>query len=179
MFRKTTRLLATSAVLAALGSALIVSPATAADIYDRGRVTSYEDPRYADIYTHPEPSRPLGPPRREYLAPMPPQYFDGHRFDGPRLDGSRLDGPRRHSSAPNGNCAAHNEIRRDLTEQGWSEFTDVELRGATALIEARRPNGNLYQLKIDRCSGEILNAQRLGDQRRPYAWREREGGRTY
>jgi hypothetical protein len=171
MLNKTTvfkfgKFLTTSAVLAALASALAItaaSPATAADIYDRGRVTSYEDPRYADIYTHPEPPRPLGPPRREYLAPMPPQYFDG---------------PRRHSSAPSGNCAAHHEIRRDLTEQGWSEFTDIELRGATALIEARRPNGNLYQLKIDRCSGEILNAQRL-DQRRPYAWREREGGRTY
>jgi hypothetical protein len=169
MFRKTTRLLTTATLLAAMGSALVALPAIAADIYDRGRVTSYEDPRYADIYTHPEPSRPLGPPRREYLAPMPPQYFDGHRFDGTR----------RHSSAPSGNCAAHNEIRRDLTEQGWSEFTDVELRDTTALIEARRPNGNLYQLKIDRCSGEILHAQRLGDQRRPYAWREREGGRTY
>jgi hypothetical protein len=172
MFNKTTvfksgKFLTTSAALATLLSAVVasaVSPATAADIYDRGRVTSYDDPRYADIYTHPEPPRPLGPPRREYLAPMPPHYFDG---------------PRRHSSAPGGNCASHHEIRRDLTEQGWSEFTDIELHGTSALIEARRPNGNLYQLKIDRCSGEIQNAQRLSDQRRPYAWREREGGRTY
>jgi hypothetical protein len=162
MSNRTTKFLTTSTVLAALVSAVaVVSPASAADIYDRGRVTSYEDPRYADIYTHPEPPRPLGPPRRDYLAPMPPHYFDG---------------PRRHSSAPGGNCAAHHEIRRDLIEQGWSGFTDIELRGATALIEARRPNGNLYQLKIDRCSGEILNAQRL-DQRRPYAWRERDGER--
>jgi hypothetical protein len=171
MLTKTTKILTASTLFAtvAMAAAAAVSPASAADIYDRGRVTSYEDPRYADIYTHPEPPRPLGPPRREYLAPMPPQYFEGHRFDGPR----------RHSSAPGGNCASHHEIRRDLTEQGWSEFTDIELRGASALIEARRPNGNLYQLKIDRCSGEIQNAQRLGDQRRPYAWREREGRRTF
>jgi hypothetical protein len=163
---KTTKFMTTSAVLTALVSAVAVTAtsASAADIYDRGRVTSYEDPRYADIYTHPEPPRHLGPPRREYLAPMPPHYFDG---------------PRRHSSAPSSNCASHHEIRRDLTEQGWSQFNDVELRGSSALIEARRPNGNLYQLKIDRCSGEILNAQRLGDHRRPYAWGEREGGRTY
>jgi hypothetical protein len=165
-FFKSGKFLTTSAMLAALVSVTAAAPATAADIYDRGRVTSYEDPRYADIYAHPEPPRPLGPPRRDYLAPMPPHYFDGPRADGPR----------RHSSG--GNCASHHEIRRDLTEQGWSEFTDVELRGASALVEARRPNGNHYQLKIDRCSGEILNAQRL-DQRRPYAWREREGGRTY
>jgi hypothetical protein len=166
MSNRTTKLLTTSAVLATLVSAVVATTtsASAADIYDRGRITSYEDPRYADIYTHPEPARPIGPPRREYLAPMPPQYFDG---------------PRRHSAAPSGNCASHHEIRRDLTEQGWSEFTDIELRGTTALIEARRPNGNLYQLKIDRCTGEIQNAQRLGDQRRPYAWRDREGGRTY
>ncbi len=169
MLSKTTKLLKTSTALIALVSAITAAaPATAADIYDRGRTTSYEDPRYADIYAHPEPSRPLGPPRRDYLAPMPPHYFDGHRNDGHR----------RHSSAPAGNCASHHEIRRDLTEQGWSEFVDIELRGGSALLEARRPNGNSYQLKIDRCSGEILNAQRL-DQRRPYAWREREGGRTY
>jgi hypothetical protein len=124
MSKTTTKLLKTSAVLAALASTFaVVSPATAADIYDRGRVTSYEDPRYADIYTHPEPPRPIGPPRREYLAPMPPHYFDG---------------PRRHSSAPGGNCASHHEIRRDLTEQGWSEFNDIELRGTSAMIEARQ-----------------------------------------
>ena len=175
MSTKTTKFLTTSALLATVVVAVsaaeltCVAPASAADIYDRGRISSNDDPRYADIYTHPEPPRPLGPPRREYLAPMPPHYFDGRR----------LDGPRRYSAAPGGSCASHHEIRRDLTEQGWSEFTDIELRGASALIEARRPNGNLYQLKIDRCSGEILNAQRLGDQRRPYAWRDREGGRTF
>jgi hypothetical protein len=152
-------------------AAIITGPASAADIYDRGRASANDDPRYADIYGYPEPARPLGPPRREYLAPMPPAYFDGPRYDGPRYDG-----PRRHSSTTT--CASHHEIRRDLTEQGWSEFQDVELRGGSALIEARRPNGNLYQLKIDRCSGEILNANRLGDRRSPYASREREG-RTY
>lgn len=164
--KRSAKLLTASAILAAIVASVAVSStaASAADIYDRGRITSYDDPRYADIYTHPEPSRPVGPPRRDYLAPMPPHYFDG---------------PRRHSSGQSGNCASHHEIRRDLKEQGWAEFTDIELRGSTALIEARRPNGNLYQLKIDRCSGEILNAQRLGDHRRPYAWREREGGRTY
>jgi hypothetical protein len=161
-------------VLSALASSLVglgavaVSPASAADIYDRGRASANEDPRYADIYGYPEPARPLSPPRREYLAPMP----HGH-FDGPRHDGSRYEGPRRNYSATN--CASHQEIRRDLSEQGWTEFQDVELRSSTALIEARRPNGNRYQLKIDRCSGEILNAERLGDRRGPYASREREG----
>jgi hypothetical protein len=130
-------------------AALSAGPAAAADIYDRGRTSADEDPRYADIYGYPEPARPLGPPRREYLAPMPPAYFDGPRYDGHR----------RHSGTTA--CASHHDIRRDLTEQGWSQFQDVELRGTTALIEARRPNGHFYQLKIDRCSGEILNAERL------------------
>jgi hypothetical protein len=154
-----------AALASTIGAVAIAAaaPASAADIYDRRTGAAYDDPRYADIYTYPEPARPVGPPRREYLAPMPPHYFDG---------------PRRHAGPPN-NCASHHDIRRDLNEQGWSEFNDVELRGSTALIEARRPNGNLYQLKIDRCSGEILNAQRLGDGRRPYASRERDGGRPY
>jgi hypothetical protein len=164
MTSKTTKLVLWSALASSVAAVAFVSvaPASAADIYDRRTGATYEDPRYADIYTHPEPPRPLGPPRREYLAPMQPHY----------------DGPRRHSSGPV-NCASHHEIRRDLIEQGWGEFNDIELRGSSALIEARRPNGHLYQLKIDRCSGEILHAQRLGDGRRPYAFRERETGRTY
>jgi hypothetical protein len=149
---------ATLASLAlALGAGAATAPATAADMYDRNRSSAYEDPRYADIYTYPDSGPRRAPPHDDYLPPMPRKYFDGER---------------RHSNGP-GNCASHHDIRRDLVEQGWNEFHDLELRGASALIEARRPNGQLYQLKIDRCSGEILQAQRLGD-RRPYAYRNGE-----
>jgi hypothetical protein len=164
MSSKTTKFILSLTLAASVAAIALtaITPAFAADIYDR-RSGASEDPRYADIYGYPEPSRPLGPPRRAYLAPMPPDYFNGEPRSRRRTDA----------------CASHHEIRSDLTAQGWSEFHDIELRQSTALIEARRPNGNLYQLKIDRCSGEILNAQRLGDRRGPYASQERDFGRAY
>lgn len=53
------------------------------------------------------------------------------------------------------------EIKRRLIDEGWREFQDLELRGGVARIEARR-RGDVYVLKVDQCSGDIINAQRWG-----------------
>ncbi|MEQ1615140.1 MAG: hypothetical protein ABL904_20515, partial [Hyphomicrobiaceae bacterium] len=152
----------------------------AADIYDRygsrSSSSAYEDPRYADIYTIPAP-----PPR--YAAPAP-RYERPYAYDDdappPRDRHGYLrpiDPPRYRSAQPA--CLPHQEIRRTLMDDGWRDFRDLEFRGDIAVVHARRPNGQPYALKIDRCSGDIVRARPLGDRPVPYAYRERYGERTY
>lgn len=58
-------------------------------------------------------------------------------------------------------CVPRDEIKRRLLDEGWRDFTDFELRGGVARVEARR-RGDIYVLKVDRCSGDIVDARRLG-----------------
>ena len=54
--------------------------------------------------------------------------------------------------------------------QGWHDFHDGDVRGDIATVRARRPSGRLFDLAIDRCSGEIVSAQPLEPRRiGPYA----------
>lgn len=135
----------------------------AADL-DYGRVPSdrysgaYEDPRYRDLYgpatryddryAHPAPPGPA-PPATVY------RHNDAYR---------PFPEPRRYSDAEpedwryrNG-CLPREEVRRRLTGEGWRDFHDLELRNGFARIKARRPSGDLYDLKVDRCTGEIVKA---------------------
>ncbi len=58
------------------------------------------------------------------------------------------------------------EIKHRLLRQGWHDFHDPDLRGDLASVRARRPSGRLFDLTIDRCSGEIVSARPL--EPRPY-----------
>ncbi len=170
----------TSSVAAVLAFAQ-APPAFATDIYDRysPRTSSpYDDPRYGDVFRHPSPppARYAEPryeepryaePRREYheprehrkrygyLAPMNPPHSShyGDRYDP--------------------QCLPRAEIRRGLVNEGWRDFHELELQGQLALINARRPNGQLYALRIDRCSGDIVRAKPLHERPVPYAYRDR------
>ncbi len=144
----------------------------AADLYDNPpRIGSpYEDPRYRDMYGYqPAPPPPpryvdrgdLPPPRivypdaprdrRGYLAPMPaPGYIDGRAWT-----------PDRHDRTTN-DCIPREAIRRALQDDGWNGFHDLDLRGPVAVVFAYRPDGRLYRVKVDRCSGAVL-ASRLVD----------------
>ena len=52
------------------------------------------------------------------------------------------------------------EVARDrLRSAGWRHFHAVEPRGRVVLVKARRPGGRLYDLTIDRCSGEVVDAR--------------------
>lgn len=162
-----------SLVLAAGLAVAMSTGALAADLDDDGpppyrRGSAYDDPRYADIYRYPD--RPPPP----YAGKHPPPaavYRDEDDDDyGPP--------PRRHSYADRGpgyadRCVPRAEIKHRLLRQGWQDFHDPDLRGDLAKVRARRPSGRLFDLTIDRCSGEIVSARpleprRFGPFARPY-----------
>jgi hypothetical protein len=186
-----------------LAAALVVGGASAraADLdYDQGprdRLSSaYEDPRYRDLYG-PEPGpHPVKPPHYAY-DPVPPRVPPAYVYREPDRDRGRYrpspeerhadprdyrpeyryrDEPRRYGET----CVPRDEIRRRLVDGGWREFRDLELRGDLASVHARRPSGDLYELRIDRCTGEVADT-RLLDRADPgpYASQDRRDRRPY
>ena len=161
----------------ALAAAFVVgvSGAVAADLeHDRPpngykRHSTYEDSRYRDSY-RPEPIPHRAGPRYYTAEPvplLPPAYVYGERardrdddddrayapFD--RRGARRDDDTRTHTA-----CVSREEIKDRLLDEGWRDFQNIELRGGMARIEARR-RSDVYVLKVDRCSGDIVNAKRL------------------
>lgn len=141
--------------------------------------SAYEDPRYRDLYA-PEPPRAYSYAPRPYEPaphPVPPGYVYRDRVPDRYSDWDE----RRDWREAQG-CVPRHEIKRRLVEDGWSEFHDLELGGSVARVRARRPNGDLFALKVDRCTGEVVKAhllERVGAG--PYAWRgdDRRFGRPY
>ncbi|MDX2159597.1 MAG: hypothetical protein SFW09_24085 [Hyphomicrobiaceae bacterium] len=160
--------LSLSAGVLAAALAIAAMPAAAADL-DYGYVpppdrygSAYDDPRYRDLYG-PEPA----PPRVYSYAPRPvePRYYDPPP-PGPVPPGYVYGD--RYAERPPGDdwryadgCVPRREIKRRLVEDGWSEFHDLDARGTVARIKARRANGDLFTLKVDRCTGDILRADLL------------------
>jgi hypothetical protein len=70
-------------------------------------------------------------------------------------------------------------IKRALLADGWGDFQDLEVREGLALVRARRPNGEFYDLTIDRCTGRLLRAQAVEVGPGPYAWRPRDSYPRY
>jgi hypothetical protein len=145
----------------------------------------YDDPRYDDIYRHPTPPRHAEPryePPRHYQPAPDYRHYperDRHGYLAPmqRRPGWR-DEDRRYSRDTH-ECAPRHEVRRRLTGDGWSDFQDAELDGDTAIVRARRPSGRQFELRIDRCSGDILEARPLIRSERAYSWRDRPTYRAY
>ena len=73
---------------------------------------------------------------------------------------------------PNGRCLQSSQIERMLANQGWRRFVNPQ-RGVDVVgLTASRPNGLTYRLKLDRCTGVILQANLLDqpDTRRSYSY---------
>lgn len=178
------RWLRASALAAATLSASALM-AQAADLnyrdYGNRQGSAYEDPRYADLYGDAPPAPPQ--PERRYAAPyqphQPPHPGYGHapiprepvyRDHQPRYEYQpHADGPpRRRSYAAGPACLQRDEIRHGLERDGWHDFRNPQvLDEGTAMLTARR-NGRPFQLKVDRCTGDVLTARPL-EQYRPYA----------
>ena len=135
--------------------------------YDRKSAPGYERRYSEERYYEPPGSYPGSykdePPRRysrsddQYAVPPARDHYA--RYDQP-------------------GCLPRGEIRFRLKEHGWHDFQEFELRRDAAVLNARRPDGLLYRLKVDRCTGVILHAQLVDDGR---GWRPtpRAYGQTY
>ena len=115
----------------------------------------YDDPRYRDLYgTPPRYTERYQYEERTYRPPVPP--YNSYRADEYAPE-RRYAEDYRYRSA----CLPRHEARRRLRDQGWDDFHDLELRPDVAILRARQFNGQLYDLRIDRCTGAIVHARPL------------------
>jgi hypothetical protein len=69
-----------------------------------------------------------------------------------------------------GDCRAPRQVRRRLQRQGWWDFQGLRRSGEDFVVRARRPNGTVYRLQIQRCSGQVLEATPLNNGDGPNLW---------
>lgn len=174
------RLFRLTAQLIALGVLSLPLAARAADLdyttppydpYASKYGSPYDDPRYRDIYEHPRPAPRHAEPHYDAPRRAPGTYDD--RYLRPMDRAPRFADGR-------GECLPRSEIRRRLAGDGWRDLHDLDIRGSIALVKARRPSGRLFDLEVDRCTGDIVRAEPLGPfEPRPYADGERRYQRYY
>jgi hypothetical protein len=109
----------------------------------------------ADLYEPPyDEYGDRGPPPRDRYADVPEDFeppYPEERFAGRE-------------------CIPRDIARDRLRDAGWYDFHGLEPRDRVVLVKARRASGRLFDLTIDRCSGQIVDAQPLGERRfGPYA----------
>src|SRR5262249_15944142 len=128
-------------------------------------------PRYRDLYSAPAPRYAE---RYEYQErTYEPQPGYAYRDD-------RYVAPDRFAQDYRPGCLPRHEIRQNLTRDGWYDFQGLELRPNLALLRGGRPNGVLYDLKVDRCNGAVVDAHPIGGYvPGPYAYGPRRWDRPY
>ena len=126
------RLAAASAL--AVSFAAFALPAAAADLYE----PPYEGYREGHGEGPPPPDRYAEVPE-DFEPPYPPPAY-----------GDR------------GGCIPRELARDRLRAAGWHGFHAVEPLDRVVLVKARRPSGRHFELTIDRCSGEVVDARPLG-----------------
>lgn len=164
------RLIAMATGAIALLSLAGGTPAHAADLgygdFSDRYGSAYEDPRYRDVY-----GPPPGRVARRYVEKE--EYEEHYAEPDDDYDDKRLAPPHayRFSDRFADDCTPRHVIRNRLFREGWHDFREVALRRNLAVVEARRPNGLPYRLKIDRCSGDVVSAHPLAPAPRgPYAY---------
>jgi hypothetical protein len=123
--------------LVVLGGSVLVSPvAHAGDDYRRE-----SGDRYA---TQPEPL-PWRGSTKDDGYPVP---------QGPAESYAPPPPPRRTAS-----CVSTVGMRDALNGQGWHAFSDVDYRGPIAYMSARSDRGRRFELQVDSCSGDVIEAK--------------------
>jgi hypothetical protein len=131
-------------------------PTNAADLYGenyRYEQGDYQEPRYADRYRGEEDDYEEG-------------RYNGYGYEGYR--GSTKDGeylepmdqrPRFSQSYGYGyeGCTPRWQVKRRLQADGWRNFERLAVRPRVVVIRAERPNGRPFDLKVDRCTGEVVD----------------------
>ena len=114
-------------------------------------------PLAKDTATMAAPPLPSREERRAANAEPPAAPPPAYRPEPPR--GYSYAPPRHDDGYGRRHCLPSEAVRSRLVHEGWTDFRGVELREDVAVLEARRPGGDLYRLNVDRCSGEILKAR--------------------
>ncbi len=147
--------------------------------------SAYEDPRYNYLY-----GREPAPPPPVYVEGQPPRPYGFDRVPVPRepvypearrLPPRYAEAPRHYAYSARPGCISKDAARYELERMGWTDFHDPHVADQdTAYVKARRPSGRLFQLQVDRCTGDIMSATPLEPRYRPYAERwEWRPPRTY
>jgi hypothetical protein len=162
-------------------------PAAAADL---GEDSPYEDPRYGESYRQPAPPPP--PPRYSEPQPYPDAYRppvhrgEERERDYPPAYGNGHGRPYADERHPRfaERCVPRVFIAEQLRRQGWRTFEDFDDGDRFVIVRARDWNGAMFDLRLDRCSGRVLESRILQPrivQPQPYdyAWRPRRVYRAY
>lgn len=62
-----------------------------------------------------------------------------------------------------GGCLPRRAIRDRLRDDGWRDIQKIDVRGSNVILTAERPNGQIFDIKVDRCNGEIIDARKAHD----------------
>lgn len=164
--------MSTRVVGASLIAALFIAGAPAASAADLAG-DPYDDPRYADIYRDappPQSSRYVERHEDRYVERDRHGYDDRPQFADDKYGGDKYDKYGDDKYEDDGRydrgdrygkdrCVPRHIIRRDLKAAGWGDFHGLEVRHNVILLQARRPSGRLFDLKVDRCTGDIVHAK--------------------
>jgi hypothetical protein len=163
---------------AALLAAAVAPQAFAADLDDGEPPPPpyWKGPRWKDSdYGYPPKSYMPPPGYHDDEDDGPPPYSKKYSYEGPPYkkygdkyekydDDDEDDGPpsKKYSDLPpyKGSCVRSEQVRDRLTSLGWGDFhAGKALSPTTVKLRARRPTGRLFELRLDRCSGVILEAR--------------------
>lgn len=143
---------------AALNTYFSAPEAKAADLYGEDyryqerAYEEYEDQRTADRYRE--------EPYQERYEQVPQHGYRGSTKDGdylpPMERPPRYSEPRYEHRRDRYACAPRWEVRRRLQADGWRNFERLAVRPRVVILRAERPNGRAFDLKLDRCTGEVL-----------------------
>lgn len=141
-----------SALAAAIAAALVWSaPAQAADFgYDESG-TPYDTAGQSYEEDYPVPSSNVDDGYVEPGQPAAETYFD----EG---NGGYQPTYKKHKRRHAGDCLTRRGLRANLINQGWRDLRGIAADPDVVGLTASRPNGLVYRLKIDRCSGVIIAA---------------------
>jgi hypothetical protein len=160
------RLAAASAVAASFLA--LVQPAVSADLYAPPHGGAGYDDRYGDAYGDaygevPRDYRRYGE-SENYDPPYRPRtsFRGGYGYEPPYE--ARYDARVRVTRFED-DCVPHQIVRERLRADGWDEFQNVEPRGRVVLLQARRPSGRVFDLTVEKCSGEVVDARPLSGAR--------------
>lgn len=152
------------------------APASGADLngysYKSNKAGSpYDDPRYADLYGDERPSYDTRRDRGSYKdepapyvdrEPLPPPPIPRNRYGYlepmPHPPPTVYVEPRYHRHVEP-MCAPRHVIMHRLRSGGWHDIHGVELREGSVIVEARQPDGRLFRVQVDRCTGEVLRVR--------------------